>query len=304
MTTNSSSIHNLNADNGLNLWQKPAYLFLNFVNNLLPYRNIDPRIKFRSFDPDPEVFEREWKNTYSTSSAARKFSDLFWRTLPWEKIREELGDIHVFDTGCGHGNYGVRIEEGSGGIIASYTGVDAKRRENWAELEKTHSNFRFIESRSADILPLIPKGANLFITQSAIEHFDQDILFFEQIREYIAKAGRPVMQVHLFPGAATLPLYLFHGLRQYTPRTISKITRLFRDAEISLYALGGSASKRLHWKYFTWPVLITRKYAKPTFDEGRYEPELRRAVEHDIRHSSRSPLFWALVIHSNPHTIS
>ncbi len=106
------------------------------------------------------------------------------------------------------------------------------------------------------------------------------------------------MQIHLFPAAATLPLYLFHGLRQYTPRTISKITRLFRDAEISLYALGGGASKRLHWQYFTWPVLIARKYTKPTFDAAEYEPKLRAAVTEDVAHPSRSPLFWGLVIHS------
>ncbi len=292
----SSSIHNLNADKGLDVFQKPAYLFLNWVNNLFPYSYLDKRMRIMPWEG--KDWQKEWDKTYPDSSAARKFSDLFWRTLPWQDIERELGPIHIFDTGCGQGNYSARLNDASGGRIASYTGVDAKRRENWNELEAKFPNFYFIESRSSNILPLIPPETNLFISQSAIEHFDEDLDFFEQVREYIQKTNKPVMQVHLFPGAATLPLYLFHGVRQYTPRTISKITRLFNNVEISLYGLGGNASKKLHFKYFTWPVLITRKYIKPTFDVATYEPQLRRAVEHDIKYLSSSPLFWALIIKS------
>lgn len=292
----STSIHGLNADTGLNPIKKIAYLALNFLNNLFPYAKLDPRIRFEKFAPGAAKLEKEWANTYATSSAARKLSDLYWRTLPWEEIKQELGgEIHIFDTGCGHGNYGTRIADAAGGI-GSYTGVDAKRRPNWDELEQKSSNFHFIESRSTNILPLIPPGTNLFITQSAIEHFDGDLTFFEQVREYVTKAGIPVIQIHLFPAAATLPLYLFHGFRQYTPRTISEITRLFSHARISLTGLGSRASKWLHWKYFTWPVLIMRKYVKPTFDPAEYEPKLRQAIEEDIAHPSRSPLFWALMI--------
>ncbi len=289
----STSIHNLNADKGLNFFKKFAYLFLNWVNNLLPYVFVDKRIKFLKFEP--ALWQETWDKTYPDSSAARKFSDIFWRTLPWQDIKRELGDIHVFDTGCGQGNYSTRLWDG----ITSYTGIDQKRRPNWTVLEKEHPNFHFIESKSTGILPLIPPDTNLFITQSAIEHFDKDLLFFEQIREFIKKSRKPIMQIHLFPAAATLPLYFFHGVRQYTPRTISKITRLFNDSDISLYPLGSSASKKLQWRYFTWPVLITRKYSKPTFDVKIYEPQLKAAFEHDLKYPSQSPLFWALVIKSN-----
>ncbi|MEK7176188.1 MAG: hypothetical protein AAB695_02320 [Patescibacteria group bacterium] len=290
----STSIHNLNADKGLNLVLKPLYLFLNWLNNLLPYSNLDKRIKIKKLElPN---WQNEWSKTYPDSSAARKLSDIFWRTLPWKKIRKDLGEIHVFDTGCGQGNYGTRLSD----AIASYTGVDAKRRPNWDVLTKEHPSFHFIESKSNDILPLIPEKTNFFMSQSAIEHFDKDLKFFEQIRDFIDKTKKPAIQIHLFPGAATLPLYLFHGYRQYTPRTISKITRLFKNAEISLYGLGGAASKKLQFKYFTWPVLITRRYAKPTFDVREYEAKLREAVVYDIKHIPKSPLFWALIIHSNP----
>lgn len=294
----STSIHSLNADRGLSKPLKLAYLLLNWVNNLWPYKNVDKRIKFKNFGELP--WRKVWDKTYPSSSPARKACDLFWKSLPWEELKKELGgEIHIFDTGCGHGNYGERIDDGSGRLVSSYTGIDAKRRPNWDELEKRHPNFRFIESTSNDISGLIPSKTNLFVTQSAIEHFDEDLIFFEQIRSFIDRAGHPVIQIHLFPGRATLPLYLFHGLRQYTPRTISKIARLFGEGfSFSLYGLGGKKSARLHFKYFTWPVLIARRYEKPTFDVSEYEPKLREALERDCCSLPRSPLFWALLITS------
>ncbi len=48
-----------------------------------------------------------------------------------------------------------------------------------------------------------------------------------QLRDFAAAINRPSILVHLMPSAACLRLYRHHGLRQYTPRTISKITRLF-----------------------------------------------------------------------------
>ncbi len=293
----STSIHNLNADKGLNFPEKLAYLILNFVNNLFPYWNIDKRIQFKSFGD--LNWQREWDKTYQTSSVGRRLSDLFWRALPWEKIKEELGEIHVFDTGCGQGNYGVRISDGSGGRISSYTGVDAKKRTNWAVLKEKYQNFHFIESTSNDIRPLIPEETNFFITQSAIEHFDQDILFFEQIREHVAKSDKPIIQVHIFPARATLPLYLFHGIRQYTPRNVSKITKLFDQSHIYLYGLGGNMGKKVHWKYFTWPLLILRGQATWSKDVKKYDAEVREAIKSDLAHPSKSPIFWALIIHSN-----
>src|SRR4051812_30859647 len=119
---NSTSIHSLNADTGLNLLLKPVYLLLNFINNLFPYKNVDERIKIKTYGGDS--WKRELDSTYKESSVGRRLSDLFWRTLPWRDISYELGEIHVFDTGCGLGNYSTRLNDASGGRVASYTGID------------------------------------------------------------------------------------------------------------------------------------------------------------------------------------
>ena len=297
----STSIHNLNADRGLELFQKFLYLFLNWVNNLFPYFNTDKRINIKNFDN--KDWEREFKNTYETSSVGRRLSDIFWRTLPWNKIQEELGEMHIFDTGCGSGNYGLMINDASGGGVSSYTGVDHKEKANWKETMEKHSNFKLIKMDSGKINELIPEKTNLFITQSAIEHFDEDLEYFERIRDFIEKSDKPIIQIHNFPGKAILSLYLFHGVRQYTPRTISKITRLFgNESKFYLYGLGGNAGKKLQFKYFTWPLLILRKKKGKDWpkDSLRYNEEVKKAIGKDVANPSKSPIFWVLIIYSNP----
>lgn len=298
----STSIHSLNADKGLGFFAKIAYLFLNWVNNLFPYWNIDKRISIRPYN-DKNILN-EFSNTYKESSVGRRLSDIFWRTLPWEEMKKELGEIHIFDTGCGHGNYGVRMLDASHGLVGSYTGIDAKARPNWSELKQKYPNFNFIESTSSDISTLIPPQTNLFVTQSAIEHFDEDIRFFEQIRDFVKKTNKPVIQVHNFPAASTLPLYLFHGLRQYTPRTVSKISRIFEDnSKLYLYGLGGNHGKRVQWKYFTWPLLVLRGKAKWSENVENYNNEVISSVKSDMKDPSRSPIFWALIIHHNSNKV-
>lgn len=294
----SSSIHTLNADKGLNFVQKFLYFGLNFINNLFSYINVDKRIVFHKFE-SPN-WRDYWNEDYSNSSISRKTSDIFWRSVPWLSVSQELGEIHVFDTGCGSGNYGLRLLQASGGRVKSYVGVDAKEKSNWQELMSNHQNFKLIRSTSSDIRPLIPKETNFFISQTAIEHFDEDLLYFEHLKDFIDKSNKPSIQIHVFPAVATLPLYLFHGLRQYNPRNISKITRIFGgNSKFTLVGLGGRRGKWLHFKYFTWPVLILRRFSRPTFDEKIYNQELYKAFESDLNTSSRSPLFWALIIESN-----
>ncbi len=295
----STSIHSLNADRGLSSAGKIAYLFCNWLNNLFAFSKVDSRLEVHPYAS--EQWREEWDHTYRESSPGRRLSDLFWRTLPWEKIKEELGEIHVFDAGCGQGNYGPRLLSASRGLISSYVGIDAKRRDNWAKLEAEDSRLKFIESNSADVSRLIPPEANLFVSQSALEHFDEDLAYFDQIKKHIARTSEPVIQIHNFPAKAALPLYLFHGVRQYTPRTVSKITRLFdADSRCYLFGLGGSRAKRIQFKYFTWPQLLLRGKATWSEDLEKYDREVKAALEYDAAHPTRSPLFWVLIIQSNP----
>jgi hypothetical protein len=128
---------------------------------------------------------------------------------------------------------------------------------------------------------------------------DSDLQFFERLRQYVASVDGPVLQVHLCPSAACLKLYLFHGVRQYTPRTLSTVTRLFDNADVMLYGLGGSACNRLHLRFITYPLLV-RGVDYRLARAAEYQRRLIAAIEQDMSRPQRSPAFYALVIHSHP----
>src|SRR5205823_3432032 len=102
------------------------------------------------------------------------------------------------------------------------------------------------------------------------------------------------------PSAACLRLYLLHGVRQYTPRTLSTITRLFEDSDVALYRLGGRACNRLHYEFIT-KQLFRRGDLRAARPE-EYERRLAAAIDQDMARPQRSPAFYALVIHTRPRT--
>lgn len=297
MAKGSTSIHNLNADRGLSSLQKIFYLLFNWINNLLPYTNINDSLLIRDFIC--KDFKDYWDRLHIKSSPSRKLSDLFWLKLPWVKIKEELGEINVLDTGCGSGNYGYRLKEYSNDNIIRYIGIDIYRNDNWTNLEAKYSNFQFYRINYKDISSYIPEGTNFFISQSAIEHFDEDLFYFKQIKNYILSYKKNVIQVHLFPSGSCLQLYRFHGIRQYTPRTVKKIAELFKGFSYTiLFKLGGRECNRLHHKFITMP----RYKGSVDLRDIRmqeYDKRLYFAIERDMKRPQRFPTFYALIIHSN-----
>jgi hypothetical protein len=287
----STSLHRLSADRGLPAPQAVLYVLLNWLNNRFPDAHVDPALEGRSFVV--ANLDAHWTRLHPTSSPSRKLSDLFWMTLPWAAMREELGEIHGLDTGCGSGNYGLRLLEWSGGALSSYTGTDLTQQPNWKVLAQQHAAMRFVAVGAADIGSAIPPGTNFFMSQSAVEHIVGDLGYFEQIRDYARRAPHPVIQIHLFPSSACLRLYRLHGVRQYTPRTVSKISRLFSAFSYSvLFGLGGAACNALHHEF------ITRADRRDR-ETDLYERRSLAAIERDMQTPQSRPAFYALWIHSN-----
>ena len=156
------------------------------------------------------------------------------------------------------------------------------------------------QMNSNNILAEIPNKTNFFMSQSAIEHFENDLLYFDQIKNFINKTGNNTIQVHLLPSAACLKLYLLHGVRQYTPKTISTIVQLFKSQNTysMLFKLGGKNCNNLHYQFITHP-LFTKKEDWRDSKTEEYRDRLKIAVENDIEHRNYRPSFYALVIHSN-----
>lgn len=294
----SSSIHKLNADKDLGKPQKFLWSLLNWVNNnLLPGYIADASLVIHDFMPN--ISDEDWKQLSIKTSPSRKLCDLFWLKFPWELIKSEIGEIRVFDTGCGSGNYGIKLQSYSGNNITSYTGVDICKSENWDALTNRYKDFKFHQVDSKSILGYIPEETNFFMTQSALEHFEEDLVYFEQIREFLSRKSRNAIQVHLLPSSACRKLYRFHGVRQYTPRTISKITRIFQDFSYSvLFRLGGKECNALHWEFITKPLITQRNDLRNT-KTSEYDQRLIKAIKANIKNPSKPASFYALVIHAN-----
>jgi SAM-dependent methyltransferase len=283
-----------NGDAHLRLDQRAAYLASNFVQNQRPYRDVDRSIAIVDFQlSDPRD---SFGDLPDTPSPSRALSNLFWLHLPWEAMERELGGLRVLDLGCGSGKYAQHFQKWSGGRIIQYTGLDQRAHPRWAELSTNNPSINFVVGDIERLGRHIPADTTLIVSQSAIEHVGDDARCFDALHEFAAAANRPLAQVHLMPSAACLSLYLWHGYRQYTPRTLSSLSRPFAGADRTIVRLGGAACNRLHWQYVTWPLLIRRIGDLRDQRPAEYRRALEDAVVEDMRSPHPSPSFYALIV--------
>ena len=106
---NSSSFHTLNADKPLSSREQKWWFTLNRINNNCFPNVIDQQLDVTTFQCS--ISENDWSHLLPKSSPSRIFSDLFWLKLPWQSIQQELGEIHIFDIGCGKGGYSAKLQD-------------------------------------------------------------------------------------------------------------------------------------------------------------------------------------------------
>jgi len=294
-SSKSSSFHKINADKGLGLFSKISWFVINFVvNHFFPNRSGD----LVKVDFSPKLNKGDWKDLNLNNSPSRILSDLFWKKIDWDSVGSELNSINIFDIGTGDGKYALKLSQYSGGV-KSYFGIDVKQYDTWPLLMNNNDFITLKKIDNKALLKNMPLDTNLIISQSVIEHIEDDLLYFEQIRQYIETTRRNIVQIHLFPSASCLKIFLNHGIRQYTPRTASKISKIFRFKKTYsiLFKLGGDASNKLHFKHITIPLLFHGIDSRRQSD--RYSKLLQSAIQMDFNSTSSEHSFYALVIHSN-----
>jgi hypothetical protein len=267
--------------------------------------NIDKQIfrntSLKDFKIDESTLKSIWENFDKKSSPSRKVGDIFWSQLNWE----EIPDLKIMDIGCGSGDYIKKIFEWSNKKSLSYHGFDLFQHRNWDPIlswskeKNIDAKFTSVNIDDSDVESLIPKGTNFFMSQSALEHLKYDLKYFQGVKRYIEKNQFPITQIHLFPGSASLRLFLYHGYRQYGLNSIAKIIKVFNDEKIELVKLCGHSSNELHYNHITIPHFYERTNDLRETDTEKYDRLLFDAILSDSKEEIKSPCFWAMVIRSN-----
>jgi len=295
MKTTTSRL-NLTADNGLGPIGKLKWFIYNIINNFSPTSDIDESIIQEVFKPN------NYDNLNKVSlmaSPARKLCDLFWMDLDWKKISKDLNrQIKAIEVGAGTGIYGKLIDSIVKDSLFSYTGIDIYKDKEWEE-NRLNSKFKFILGDASSIRNEL-ENVNFIFTQSALEHFENDLLFFEQVAEYVNKSSSPIIQIHLMPSQDCITTFPWHGYRQYTPRTISQITHLFNtNTKKRLVSLGSQNSNAVHRKFITFPRLL-KKYDDRNLRIKEYNEEVLKAMKLDVvKPKNNSASFYALIMSTN-----
>lgn len=280
----------INADKSLNIFLSIVWFLLNYFRNLKK-KSIDTNLIIKNV----ENIDIDFASSISIDrSPSRRVSDIFWKSIPIDKIINVLGKVRILEVGCGKGNYGRFMSEIFQDTLEHYTGIDIVKSDEWDKFDK--SKYSFIEASANNYLQYIDQS-NLIITQSALEHFPDDDIYFDQLLKYANSNSQPIIQIHLMPSSACLKLYLLHGYRQYTPYYISKITQKFsHNTTKILYSLGGNNLNKIHFKYWTKTFFTKNKR-----DLTDYNKSFLNSLEADLSNKSNiyDASFYCLVLFHN-----
>jgi len=303
----STSTHFINGDSNLDQTQVFMYLLLNYMNNVDDIESLGvdkdalKNTSIEDFKISEDLLRSAWSGFDKGASPSRKVGDLFWSTLDWKKYK----DIKILDIGCGSGGYAKKIYEWSQGNMKSYSGFDVFPNAKWNDVSQwgkqnnVDIEFSKINIDENNIKDFIPKGTNFFISQSALEHLKYDLKYFQGVRSFIDSVDYPVTQVHIFPGSASLKLFLLHGYRQYGLNSIAKIIRIFRNEKVRLVRMCGNSCNDLHYNFITKPVYIDRTKDKRETETELYDKLLFDSIVEDMKQEIKDPCFWAMIIESN-----
>lgn len=294
----STSWSTLSADTKLSHSERIKWLIFNAINNSLPEINVDPNLIRSKFCLSVQEMESLWNLIPENATPSRRLCDFFWHTTDWKQIYKKIGPVRILEVGCGSGHYGRLLKKLVGSHFEHYLGVDVDKNSKW---EISDSSISFFQARASDVGSILRSRGpfNLIITQSALEHFAEDLEFFRQIALYINECKLPLIQMHLCPSAQCFWTYPWHGIREYSPRTISRISSIYSNQTTSnLVTIGGKHCNEVHRNTITFPNLLGTKCLKDT-NPNAYANFVKSALISDMKNTAcRRPAFYALVMQS------
>ncbi len=283
----SNEFRNFSGDKKLNLIEKIIWFFLSFAN-IKFNSNIAKRINLKKFYINKKLITKN--EIFKTKSPVRLICNTFWQSINWKEINQNLkNDLRILEVGCGTGRYFDFLKKLSKSRKFKYTGIDIINR----NFHKRKDKFFYLDD--ANNVDLYLDKVNFLFTQSAIEHFEHDLIFFKKISKFLNKKQKKFIQVHLFPSESCLYTYLFHGYRHYNYKMISKLTESFGDNHnFDLFHMGSKNTNKFTFKQITLNRIFKKKI--DTIDIEK----LRESVQKDNKIMSfKNSSFYCLVILSN-----
>jgi hypothetical protein len=287
MKETSSIINKLNGDTKLNNFNKIIYIVVNIIENIIPSFN---KMEIKNYTPQIiKLLPTE------TRSPSRLWCDLFWEDFVKTELIQ-LKEISAAEFGCGSGKYALLLNKLLGDKLSSYLGFDVNVNKQWERINLLNKKIKFKKINPSQTGSLL-QGQNLLFTQSAIEHFQNDLSFFKKLNLYVEK--NKCLQIHFIPSPFCLFTYLFHGYRQYNLLKIKKIISQFKSIRFTIYTLGGFWSNYVHLKWITLPTIS--KYNSRKFDNNRYKEDMLWAINKDLKRNNSifTSTFLAVIIRND-----
>jgi SAM-dependent methyltransferase len=257
--TPSEDVPEINGDHRLTFAERLTYLGQNAWRNI---RAKSSTIRTTFYCPE---------NVSEVSIAASPS-----RTQTMLFLEEMLNDIvpakevRVLEVGCGSGF--ISDVFAANGYSGEYIGIDIqdRAREKFSYPDAFRRTFVI-----ADAHTFASKSSfDVFFSFSALEHIPNDTKLLNHLDTMLNDGG---VHLHIVPAGWSLPVYLWHGYRQYT---LSDIEQRFGREDIQVYALGGMLSFLLHFIFITLLETLLRIPARNWF-RGLYVILLRRCLRWD-----------------------
>lgn len=283
----SNQFRNFSGDKKLNLIEKIIWFFLSFAN-IKFNSNIAKRINLKKFNINIKLITKN--KIFKTKSPVRLICNTFWQSMNWNEINQNLkNNLKILEVGCGTGRYCDFLKKLSKSRKFTYTGIDIIN----TNFHKRKDKFFYLDD--ANNIDLYLDKVNFLFTQSAIEHFEYDLIFFKKISKFLNKKKKKFIQVHLFPSESCLYTYLFHGYRHYNYKMISKLTESFSDNHsFDLFHIGSKNTNK-----FTFKQITLKRIFKKKIDSINIK-KLRESIQKDNKIMSfKNSSFYCLVILSN-----
>lgn len=153
-------------------------------------------------------------------------------------------NIRVLEIGCGSGSLTRLLSEA--GFTGTYVGIDVNDRFDRSDQPGFQRSFVLSDANQFEM----DEKFDLVISVSALEHIPTDRGLIRRLSGFVAPGG---VQVHFVPTGWGLPVYLWHGYRQYS--RVSLFER-FGSHSTTLFGMGGAASFILHFIFITMGELV------------------------------------------------